>query len=132
MSVYTLSRYYGPRVRWYQPVGFNGGRRLPVDVQDETEAFVITAAVPGLKPEDLEIQILDDVVTLRAKASEADAERDDYLLRELSLGEFNRSLRLPEPVDAAKAEAEMQNGVLTLRIPKSEEARPKTIKVRAR
>jgi HSP20 family protein len=130
MSTFYLSRY-APAFRRYQPVGFNGGTRLPVDVKADSEAYEITAAVPGLKAEDLQIEILEDVVTLRGKTAERGEETDGYLLRELDLGEFSRSLRLPDPLDASKAEAEVANGVLTLRIPKAEEARPKTIKVKA-
>jgi HSP20 family protein len=130
MSTLYLTRY-APAVRWYLPTGFNGGTRLPVDVRADSEAYEITAAVPGLKPEDLQIEILEDVVTLRGKTAERSEENDGYLLRELEMGEFSRSLQLPDPLDASKAEAEVRNGVLTLRIPKAEEARPKTIKVKA-
>ncbi len=117
-------------VRWYQPTSFNGGSRLPVDVHADDEAYTITAAVPGLKAEDLHVEILDDVVTLRGRIGEEDEAERGYLLRELSLGEFSRSLRMPDPLDADKAEATVENGVLTLRIPKSEEARPKVITVK--
>jgi HSP20 family protein len=130
MTTVYLTRY-APTYRRYQPVGFNGGSRLPVDVKADTEAYEITAAVPGLKPDDLKIEILEDVVTLSGKVAEREEESDGYLLRELALGEFSRSLRLPDPLDASKAEAVVENGVLTLRIPKAEEARPKTIKVKA-
>jgi HSP20 family protein len=130
MSTLYLTRY-APAVRWYAPTGFNGGTRLPLDVKAEPEAYEITAVVPGLKPEDLQIEILEDVVTLRGKMGDHSRENDGYLLREIEMGEFVRSLRLPDPLDASKAEAVVQNGVLTLRIPKAEEARPKTIKVKA-
>jgi HSP20 family protein len=130
MTTVYLTRY-APAYRRYQPVGFNGGSRLPVDVKADTEAYEITAAVPGLKADDLKIEILEDVVTLSGKVAEREEENDGYLLRELALGEFSRSLRLPDPLDASKAEAVVENGVLTLRIPKAEEARPKTIKVKA-
>jgi HSP20 family protein len=130
MTTVYLTRY-APAYHRYQPVGFNGGSRLPVDVKADTEAYEITAAVPGLKPDDLKIEILEDVVTLSGKVAEREEESDGYLLRELALGEFSRSLRLPDPLDASKAEAVVENGLLTLRIPKAEEARPKTIKVKA-
>jgi HSP20 family protein len=130
MTTVYLTRY-APAYRRYQPVGFNGGSRLPIDVKADTEAYEITAAVPGLKPDDLKIEILEDVVTLSGKVAEREEESDGYLLRELALGEFTRSLRLPDPLDASKAEAVVENGVLTLRIPKAEGARPKTIKVKA-
>ncbi|HLB63844.1 MAG TPA: Hsp20/alpha crystallin family protein [Anaerolineales bacterium] len=130
MSNLYLTRY-APVQRRYRPIGFNGGSRLPVDVKADSEAYEITAAVPGLKAEDLQIEILEDVVTLRGKTAERSEENDGYLLREIEMGEFARSLRLPDPLDASKAEAVVENGVLTLRIPKAEGARPKTIKVKA-
>jgi HSP20 family protein len=115
-----------------RPVGFNGGRRIPVDIHADDESFVITAVTPGLKAEDLKIEILGDVVTLRGeiRPDEHDGQAD-YLLRELAFGEFQRAIRLPEAVDAEKAEANLANGVLTVRLPKTEDARPKQIKVSA-
>jgi HSP20 family protein len=127
-----MTLYYLPRPFFgYAPVGFNGGRRLPVDVREDDEAYVITAAVPGFKPADLKVEILDDVVTLSAKA-ETDGDDAEYLMHEVPQGEFSRSLRLPDSVDAGKAEASVENGVLTLRIPKAEEAKPKLIKINVR
>jgi HSP20 family protein len=131
-----MIRYYmtGPMTRRsvYHPVGFNGGRRIPLDIHADEQNYVITAVTPGLKAEDLKIEILGDLITLRGeiRRDEPDAEAD-YLLRELSFGEFQRTLQLPEPVDAEKAEASLANGVLTVRLPRSEETRPKQIKVNA-
>jgi HSP20 family protein len=131
MTYYLVPRRNG---RWagYRPVGFNGGRRLPVDVHASDEDYVINALVPGLKAEDLQIQILDDVVTLRAEVQDAEPEAEAILLREIPQGGFERRLRLPAPLDAQHAEAKIENGLLTLRIPKSDEARPKVIQVKAR
>jgi HSP20 family protein len=119
------------RFRHYQPVRFNGGRRLPVDVHVDSEEYVITAAVPGLLAEDLKIEILDDVVTLSGEVASEENDEERVLLNELSNGSFTRSLRMPDPLDAENAEAQIENGVLTVRIPKSEEAKPKTIEVKA-
>ncbi len=129
-----MYRSYPRRNRWYRygTVGFNGGQRLPVDVHADDEAFVITAAVPGLKAEDLQIDILDDLLTLRGEVKGAENGDSQALLSEIALsGEFSRKLRLPEPVDADKAEATVENGLLTLRIPKAEVVRPKRIEVKA-
>ncbi len=115
----------------YRPLGFNGGRRLPIDVRADGDAYEITAAVPGLKAENLQIEILDDVLTLRGKVEAVEQEGADYLVREVGTGDFERSLRLPDPVDAGKAEAIVRDGILTVRIPKAEEAKPKVIKVKA-
>jgi HSP20 family protein len=119
------------RAYGYEPMGFNGGRRMPVDVLSDDDAYVIRAAIPGLKPDEVEIQIHDDVVLLRGTSKAEEAEGREYLMRELCPAEFERRLQLPEAVNAAKAEATMENGLLTLRLPFAEEAKPKTIKVRA-
>lgn len=120
-----------PRMRRYMPAGFNGGMRMPVDVRLDDETYVITAVAPGVKAEDLKIEIHDDVLTLRGAIRQDVPEDASYLLQEMPQGEFCRSLRLPDPVDAAKAEARLTDGVLTLRLPKADEARPKQIKVKA-
>jgi HSP20 family protein len=99
---------------------------LGVDVRDEDDTYVMSALVPGLKAEELNIQILEDVVTVEG---EFKADEHEYLMRELPHGSFRRTLRLPAMLDASKAEAKIVDGVLTLRLPKAESARPKTIKV---
>jgi HSP20 family protein len=101
-------------------------RSLPVDVRDDGEAFVLTAYVPGLKAEDLDIQIIEDALSIEGKFGNHEGE---YLLSELPAGAFRRTLRLPTTLDAAKAEASIENGMLTLRVPRSEEARPRSIPV---
>ncbi|MBS1213665.1 MAG: uncharacterized protein H6R26_2282 [Proteobacteria bacterium] len=100
--------------------------RLSVNVREEEDAYLLSAIVPGLKADDLSIQILEDVVTIEGTFA---ADENDYLLRELPQGKFHRSLRLPVELDADKAEAKIKDGLLTLRVPKAESARPKTIKV---
>ena len=108
----------------------NGGSSrehlLNVNVRDEEDTFVLSALVPGLKADDLKIQVLEDVVRIEG---EFQANEEDYLLRELPNGTFRRVLRLPAEIDADKVEAKITDGVLTLRLPKAESARPKKIKV---
>jgi len=99
---------------------------LAVDVCEEDEAYTLSALVPGLKAEDLTIQILEDAVTI---AGEFKADENEYLLRELPHGSFQRTLHLPVALEADGAEAKIKDGVLTLRLPKAETARPRTIKV---
>lgn len=99
---------------------------LPVDIRDDGENFLLTAYVPGLKAEDLTIQVIDDVLTIEGKFGNQDGE---YLLSELPAGAFRRSLRLPSPLDADKTSATIENGILTLRVPRSETAKPRTIPV---
>ncbi|MBN1264866.1 MAG: Hsp20/alpha crystallin family protein [Anaerolineales bacterium] len=114
-----------------QPTGFNGGRRYPMDIRSEEDEFVLTAALPGIRSEDLNIEIKEDILSLRAQAAPAEeGEQTHYLLKEIQGMDLDRKFRLPDPVKADKAEARMENGLLTLRIPKAEEARPRQIKVK--
>ena len=111
----------------------NGGSSrehlLNVNVRDEEEAFVLSALVPGLKADNLNIQVLEDVIRIEG---EFQASEEDYLLRELPIGSFRRALRLPTEIDADKVEAKITDGVLTLRLPKAESARPRKIKIAAK
>jgi HSP20 family protein len=102
---------------------------LPLNVHEESDAYILSAPVPGLQAEDVDIQIVDDVVSIKGEFKNLDG---DYLLRELPNGSFQRTLRLPAPLDAAQAEAALNAGVLTLRVPKAESARPKQIKINAK
>ena len=108
----------------------NGGSSrehlLNVNVRDEEDAFVLSALVPGLKADDLNIQVLEDVVRIEG---EFQANEEDYLLRELPSGQFRRVLRMPSEIDAHKVEAKIADGVLILRLPKAESALPKKIKI---
>jgi HSP20 family protein len=108
----------------------NGGSSrehfLNVNVRDEEDTFVLSALVPGLKADDLNIQVLEDVVRIEG---EFRANEEDYLLQELPSGSFHRALRMPSEIDANKVEARITDGVLTLRLPKAESARPKKIKI---
>jgi len=111
--------------------GASGGSRLPIDVREDDESYQIAAAVPGLKAEEVEIQVLDDVVTLRLRPVAEETQEQAYLLREIGDGELERSFRLPVAVDAAKAEAVVENGLLRLTLPKAETVRPKQVTVKA-
>lgn len=105
---------------------------VPVNVKAEDEAFVITALLPGVKAEDLSIQVINETVTIQGEIKDQSGAKDTYLLRECPTGRFYRLIRLPEPLDSGKAEADLNDGVLSLRVPKAEEARPRTIKVMAK
>jgi HSP20 family protein len=126
MSLYFTTPYRFAR-RWaVRPMTEAADRPLPVDIRDEGEGYLLTAYVPGLKAEDLNIQIVDDALSIEGQFSQHEGE---YLMSELPSGAFRRTLRLPSELDADKAVANIENGVLTLRIPKAESAKPKSIKV---
>ena len=128
MTFYLQSYPYPRRItrRWMQMADQPVEHVLAADVRDEEDAFVLNALVPGLKAEDLTIDILEDVVHIEGEYKQEQAE---YLMRELPAGSFQRSLRLPAQVDAEKVEAKISDGVLTLRLPKAESAKPKKIKI---
>ena len=102
---------------------------FPLDVKDTDEAYEVIAVLPGVSADDLNIQITNNTLTIQGELKVEYDEQATYLLRERSAGRFMRSLQLPEAVDSAKVDASLKDGILTLRVPKAEEARPKTIKV---
>ena len=101
---------------------------LAVDVQSDDDAF-ITALVPGLDADDLNIEVLNNTVTLRGEFKSTEIEGSKYLISELPEGRFSRVITLPTALDTAKAEASIHNGVLNLRVPKAESHRPKAVRV---
>ncbi len=106
---------------------------LRLDVVASGDEYVITAGVPGLRAEDLSLEVLADTVTIRGELPATELkEGDESLLHERRYGKFARSVTLPTEVDGAKAEATIENGRLTLRLPKAETAKPKTIKINAK
>jgi HSP20 family protein len=106
------------------------GAYLPLDIYTTKDAVVIRASVPGVKPDEVEITVEGDTVTMRGEIK-APQEEGTFLLQERRYGPFARSVELAAPVQADKAEAKFENGVLTLTIPKAEESKPKIIKVKS-
>ena len=106
------------------------GVRVPLDVKAEDDAFIITAWVPGLEADDIRLEVLEDTVVLEGEFKAPEAE--GLLLQEIPVGPFKRVITLPTPLEPGKAEAELTDGVLTLRLPKADAVRPKEIKVVAK
>ena len=106
---------------------------LRLDIVATGDEYVVSAAVPGLKAEDLSLEVLGDTVTIRGELPAPEVkEGAETLLHERRYGKFARTVTLPAELDGAKAEAAIENGVLTLRLPKAETAKPKTIKINAK
>jgi HSP20 family protein len=101
-------------------------RALGLNVREQDDAYVLSALVPGLKAEDLNIQVLENVVSIEG---EYRTEETEYVLNELPSGSFRRALRLPALIEADRVEAKIADGVLTLSLPKAESARPKKIQI---
>jgi HSP20 family protein len=129
----TLDRFFGDQ-GWRMP-GFRNGDEmstsaLAVDVAETPDAWVVEAAVPGVDPKDINIQVEEDVLTISGQFESKQEQKDtNYLRRELRYGSFERSLRLPPTVDAEHAEATFEHGMLKLRLPKKPEAKARTIKI---
>ncbi len=103
---------------------------VPVDVMDLGPEVVVRANLPGVQPDDLSITFLNNNLTIRGELKEdPEFKGANYLRRERRATTFSRSIHLPMALEMENAEAKIDNGVLTLRIPKSEKIRPKTIKV---
>jgi HSP20 family protein len=106
---------------------------LPLDVSENENEFIIKASLPGIRPEDVQITVHGDTLTIRAEMKAEQEKNDEHFhLRERRYGLFQRTVKLSAPVRSDEARAEFENGVLTLTLPKSEEAKPKQIKVGAR
>ena len=112
---------------------FNGEAAAPaLDVHQTPDEIVVTAALPGLKAEDVDITITGQTLSIRGEFT-ADEEigRDQYLYRERRFGTFHRQLQLPVRVQGDAASATFEDGVLRLSIPKAEEVKPRQVQIKA-
>jgi HSP20 family protein len=106
---------------------------LPVDMYETDDHLVVKAAVPGVKPEDIEVTITGDLLTIKGEfKSEEKTEKRNYLRQERRYGNFCRQITLPAGLNTDKVKATFEHGVLTLELPKTEEVKAKTIKVVAK
>ena len=103
---------------------------LPIDVIENDDAFIVKAVIPGINPQDLDIQVSDQVVTLRGQWQESAAPQGaTFHLRERATGRFERTFQLPLPVNTDAVEAQYEYGILTLTLPKAEVVKPRRITV---
>lgn len=104
---------------------------LTVDVYQTSDMIVIKSMIAGVRPEDLDVTITRDVVTIRGKREAERVENDDdYFLRELYWGSFSRTVQLPQEIDVDEAEAIEKHGLLILKLPKLDKKRQSKLKVR--
>jgi HSP20 family protein len=132
MSNLLEESFVRPRPGGSSSVGSLG---LAVDLLETTSAFVLTASVPGVKPSDVEITVLGDTLTINGQRDEprqsgGEPEGSRWLIRERHFGTFDRSVKLPAAVKSDEATADFEDGVLTVVLPKADEAKPRTIAVR--
>jgi len=108
-----------------------GEGRLPIDVYTTPSEIILRAAVPGVPPEDVEVTVEGDTLTIRAEVP-GPLENVEYIFQECPCGRFSRVLTLNVPIDVDNIEATFEHGLLTLSLPKVTPAEPKTIKVKTK
>jgi HSP20 family protein len=102
---------------------------FPVDVRVDDNEYILSAFLPGVDVEDLDIQVVNETITIQGDLKIDRQEGERYLITERPSGKFYRVIELPDDLDSENAVADLKNGVLTLRVPKSELARPRKIKI---
>lgn len=114
-----------------RPYGRDGGSQMPaIDLYQDSDRVVVKAALPGLKQDDVKVTVTGDVLTLRGEyRQEQEQKEKTYHIREQSYGSFERAIRLPSEVQADKANAEFENGILTITLPKAESVKPRMITI---
>lgn len=116
------------KIETEQPV--QKGGQLTLDIYETDEEFIIQSTVAGVRPEDLDISIEGDLVSIRGSRKRFSEEKQGkYIYQECYWGEFSREIILPEEVDETKTEATIKNGVFTLKIPKANKTKKKKIEI---
>jgi HSP20 family protein len=112
--------------------GRGRGLAFPLDVSETADAFTVRASLPGIEPEDVQITVHGETLSIRGETKQEDEQRDqNWLMREHRSGSFQRTVTLPTPIDADKAEAQFEHGMLIMTLPKAEQAKPRQIKIGA-
>src|ERR671914_324800 len=107
-----------------------GNLAVPLDVVQQEDNFVIRASLPGVNPDNIDVSIEDNVLTIRGhSAHEAEHQEGNYLMRERRSGSFYRALRLPDTVDSDQAQPHYENGVLSITFPRMELKRAKRLQI---
>ncbi|MCL4396033.1 MAG: Hsp20/alpha crystallin family protein [Chloroflexi bacterium] len=118
-----------PHLGWIAPTV---AANLALDMYETSGNGVVKAALPGVSPDQVQVTITGNTLTISGETKEENEVKEaSYLRKESRQGSFTRSVTLPAGLEADKADATFENGVLTLKIPKADQVRPKTIKVKA-
>jgi HSP20 family protein len=117
-----------------RPLSIRDGWSAPaVDMYQTDDEVVVRAALPGIKPEDVQINITGDVLHIKGEMRQEEEKKEKaWHIREQRIGAFERAVALPTDVVADQAKAEFENGVLTITLPKAEEVKPKNINIKAK
>ena len=130
MTRHPLMMGRRPLVWWRVPTE-ELGWTPSVEVYEKGDNFVVRAELPGMKKEELDISVLGDTLTIKGeRKTESEVKEEDYYRCELCYGKFSRSVALPTAVEVGKVEANYENGILQITLPKAKEAKPKKIEVK--
>lgn len=105
---------------------------MPLDMYETEDSIVVKAAIPGVKPEDIEVTVTGDLLSIKGEFKSETEEKDEkrnYHRQERRYGSFSRQITLPTGVNADACQADFENGVLTLELPKAEEAKVKKVQI---
>ena len=105
---------------------------FPMELKATENDFILKAMLPGLSAEEINIQFNDSVLTIDGEYTSISEEGKECMFSEMPVGRFSRAIEIKDPVVVEKIEASMKDGILTIHIPKAEEAKPKTIKINAK
>ena len=131
-----FGRPFGPFARPFAPVRPSAARAsrwsIPTDVAVEGDEMIVSASLPGVEPQNIEVTLEDGILTIAGEtAAESQERKGDYLVREMRRGKFRRAFKLPAYVDADKAEPKYANGVLTIAFPKRETSKARKLEISA-
>lgn len=126
--VNEFDRLFETPALWQAPRNWG----VELDVTEKDDVYTVKASVPGVNAEDLDITLEDNTLTIQGEfKSEAESDTDHYHLRERRSGSFSRTINFPVMVNADAVEANIEQGILTLNVPKAEEVKPKRIAIKA-
>ncbi len=112
---------------------WNGDRTVPIDVYEEGSHIVVKATLPGIKAEDLNIEVRENILTISGQVQqETERKEEDYFINERRYGQFRRAVVLPYDVKVDEVEAEFEDGILTLTLPKAETAKGKKVAIKSK
>ncbi len=118
---------------WGLADGGRGSGMPAIDMYQTDDDIIVKVAVPGMKPEDVQISVTGDMLSIKGETREqSDTKEKAYHIREQRWGSFERAITLPTSVKSEKAQAEFENGILTVTLPKAEDVKPKMITVKAK
>ena len=107
--------------------------QLSIDVYQTPQEIIIKSTIAGVKPEDIDVSINNDMVTIKGeRKKDVEVSDEDYFYQECYWGKFSRSVILPQEIEVDRVKAEIEDGILTVRLPKSEKAKSKKIQVEAK